>query len=107
MERGRSRPWAARTHVVEAPWGQPLREVGGKQEAGEEGKEDVVTVAGQGVSGAAASPAAHEDLHTHTEQKQTQNSQIIVSAIIRRRNKAAEQAQIGGLWCLNHIREQR
>lgn len=53
-----------RTKVVEAPWGQPLREVGGKQETGEEGKEEVVTVTGQGVARAAASPAAQKDLHT-------------------------------------------
>ena len=38
------------TKVIEAPWGQPLREVGGKQETGEEGEEEVVTVAGQTVA---------------------------------------------------------
>lgn len=47
--------------VVEAPWGQPLREVGSKQEAGEEGEQEVVTVTGQGVARAAASPAAQKD----------------------------------------------
>lgn len=52
------------TDVVEAAWGQPLREVGGKQEAGEEGEEEVVTVAGQGVGGVAAAAAAEEDLQT-------------------------------------------
>lgn len=52
------------TKIVEAPWGQPLREVGGKQEAGEESKEEVVTVTGQGVAVAAAAPAAQKDLET-------------------------------------------
>lgn len=51
------------TKVVEAPWGQPLREVGGKQETGEEGEEEVVTVTGQTVARATASPAAEKDLH--------------------------------------------
>lgn len=51
------------TKVIEAPWGQPLREVGGKQETGEEGEEEVVTVAGQTVARATASPAAEKDLH--------------------------------------------
>lgn len=49
------------TNVVKAPWSQPLWEVGGKQEAGEEGEEEVVTVAGQAVARAAASPTAKED----------------------------------------------
>lgn len=52
------------TEVVEAPWGQPLREVGGKQETGEEGEEEVVTVTGQGVALAAAAAAAEKDLET-------------------------------------------
>lgn len=52
------------TNVVEAPWGQPLREVGGKQEAGEEGEDEVVTVTGQGVGGVAGAAAAKEDLQT-------------------------------------------
>lgn len=47
--------------VVKASRGQPLREVGGKQETCEEGKDEVVTVTGQGVARAAASPAAHDD----------------------------------------------
>lgn len=47
--------------VVEAAWGQPLREVGGKQETGEEGKEEVITVTVQGVAWAAVSPAAQKD----------------------------------------------
>lgn len=51
------------TKVVEAPWGQPLREVGGKQETGEEGEEEVVTVTGQTVARVTASPAAEKDLH--------------------------------------------
>lgn len=55
------------TEVVEAPWGQPLREVGGKQETGEEGEEEVVTVTGQGVALAAAAPAAEEDLDTEKQ----------------------------------------
>lgn len=46
---------------VEAPRGQPLREVGSKQKTGEEGKEKVVTVIGQSISWAAASTAAQED----------------------------------------------
>lgn len=58
------------TEVVEAPWGQPLREVGGKQEAGEEGKEEVVTVTGQGVAVAAAAPTAQKDLETQRENRQ-------------------------------------
>lgn len=58
------------TEVVEAPWGQPLREVGGKQEAGEEGKEEVVTVTGQGVTVAAAAPAAQKDLETEKNNRQ-------------------------------------
>lgn len=52
------------TDVVEAARGQPLREVGGKQEAGEAGEEEVVTVTGEGVTGAAAAAAAEEDLQT-------------------------------------------
>lgn len=55
------------TEVVETPWGQPLREVSRKQEAGEEGKEEVVTVTGQGVARAAAAPAAQEDLRTEKQ----------------------------------------
>lgn len=51
-----------RTDVVKAPWSQPLWEVGGKQEAGEEGEQEVVTVAGQAVARAAAPPTAQEDL---------------------------------------------
>lgn len=47
--------------VIEAPWSQPLREVRGKQETGEECEEEVVTVTGQGVARAAASPAAEND----------------------------------------------
>lgn len=46
--------------VVEAPGGQPLREMGGKQETGEEGEEEVVTVTGQGLAGAAVPPAAQQ-----------------------------------------------
>lgn len=57
------------TEVVEAPWGQPLREVGGKQETGEEGKEEVVTVTGHGVARAAASPAA--DKYLQSREKKT------------------------------------
>lgn len=38
--------------------------MGGKQEAGEEGEEEVVTVTGQGVAGVAAAAAAEEDLQT-------------------------------------------
>lgn len=53
-----------RTKVVEAPWGQPLREVGGKQETGEKGKEEVVTVTGQSFARAAASPTTQKNLHT-------------------------------------------
>lgn len=52
------------TNVVEAARGQPLREVGGKQETGEAGEEEVVTVTGEGVAGAAAAAAAEEDLQT-------------------------------------------
>ena len=51
------------TKVVEAPGGQPLREVGGKQETGEEGEDEVVTVTGQGLAREAVSPAAQKDLH--------------------------------------------
>lgn len=47
--------------VVEAARGQPLWEVGGKQEAGEAGEEEVVTVTAEGVTGAAATAAAEED----------------------------------------------
>lgn len=47
--------------VVETARSQPLREVGGKQETGEEGKEEVVTVIGQGVARVAVSPAAEKD----------------------------------------------
>lgn len=47
--------------VVEAPWGQPLREVGGKQETGEEGEEEVVTVTRQCLTWAAVSPTAQKD----------------------------------------------
>lgn len=47
--------------IVEAPRGQPLREVSCEEEAGEEGEKEVVTVIGQGVALAAASPAAEED----------------------------------------------
>lgn len=47
--------------VVEAPGGQPLREVGGKQETGEEGEDEVVTVTGQGLAREAVSPAAQKD----------------------------------------------
>lgn len=46
--------------VVEAPRGQPLREVGGEQETGEEGEEEVITVTGQGVTRAAVSPQAQK-----------------------------------------------
>lgn len=52
------------TEVVEASRGQPLREVGGKQETCEEGEEEVVTVTGQGLARAAASTAAQKDLQT-------------------------------------------
>lgn len=55
------------TKVVEAPRGQPLREVSGKQETGKEGKEEVVTVTRQGVARAAAAPAAQKDLHTEKQ----------------------------------------
>lgn len=55
-----------RTKVVEAPGGQALGEVGGEQEAGEEGEEEVVAVAGQGVGGAADAAAAQEDLQDMT-----------------------------------------
>lgn len=58
------------TEIVKAPWGQPLREVGGKQEAGEESKEEVVTVTGQGVAVAAAAPAAQKDLETEKNNRQ-------------------------------------
>lgn len=50
------------TKVVEAPGGQALREVGGKQETSEEGEEEVVTVAGQGITGAADTATAQENL---------------------------------------------
>lgn len=50
------------TEIVEAPGGQPLREVCGEQEAGEEGEEEVVAVVGQGFTQAAASPAGKKDL---------------------------------------------
>lgn len=58
------------TDVVEAARGQPLGEVGGKQEAGEEGEEQVVTVTGEGVTRAAALPEANqclriEELHRY------------------------------------------
>lgn len=56
-----------RTNIVESPWGQPLREVGGKQEAGEEGEEEVVEVTGQGITRAAASSATQKDLHTQRD----------------------------------------
>lgn len=56
-----------RTDVVKAAWRQPLREVGGEQEAGDEGEEEVVTVTGQCVALAAASPAAQEDLTNYTD----------------------------------------
>ena len=59
--------WRGRTEVVEAPRGQPLWEVWGKQEAGEEGEEEVVTVTGQGLTVTAAAPAAQQQLHTHTD----------------------------------------
>lgn len=49
------------SEVVEAPRGQPLREVGGKQKTGEEGEEKVVTVIRQGIRWAAASTAAQKD----------------------------------------------
>lgn len=41
--------------------------MGGKQETGEEGEEEVVTVTGQGVALAAAAPAAEEDLDTEKQ----------------------------------------
>lgn len=47
--------------VVEAPRGQPLREVGGKQKTSEEGEEEVVTVIGQGAGWTAASTAAQKN----------------------------------------------
>lgn len=47
--------------VVEAPWGQPLREVGGEQKTGEESEQKVVTVTGQGIGWAAVSTAAQKD----------------------------------------------
>lgn len=50
------------TKVVEAAGGQALREVRGKQEASEEGEEEVVAVAGQGVAGAADATAAQQNL---------------------------------------------
>lgn len=50
------------TKVVEAPGGQALREAGGKQETSEEGEEEVVTVAGQGIAGAADTATAQENL---------------------------------------------
>lgn len=50
------------TNVVEAPGGQALREVRGKQEAREEGEEEVVAVAGQGVAVAADAATAQENL---------------------------------------------
>lgn len=53
-----------RTEVVEAPWGQSLREVGGKQKTSEEGEEEVVTVIGQGAGWTAASTAVQKNLNT-------------------------------------------
>lgn len=50
------------TKVVETAGGQPLREVGSKQETSEEGEEEVVTVAGQGIAGAAQATAAQQNL---------------------------------------------
>lgn len=50
------------TKVVEASGGQALREVGGKQETSEEGEEEVITVAGQGIAGAADTAAAQQNL---------------------------------------------
>lgn len=61
------------TKVVEAPGGQPLREVGGKQETGEEGEDEVVTVTGQGLAREAVTPAAQKDLHA---EKHRFNSKI-------------------------------
>jgi len=45
--------------------------VGGEQEAGEEGEEEVVTVAGQGVARTAAAAAAEDDLRSRAGLKIT------------------------------------
>lgn len=58
-----------RTEVVEAPRGQSLREVGGKQKTSEEGEEEVVTVIGQGAGWTAASTAAQKNLNTGGKKK--------------------------------------
>lgn len=59
-------PSEERTDVVEAARGQPLREVSGKQETGEEGEEEVVAVIGEGDALTAASPKPQKDLKTET-----------------------------------------
>lgn len=48
------------TEVVESARGQPLWQVGRKKETGEEGKEEVVTVAGQGLGVTAPTSAAKQ-----------------------------------------------
>lgn len=52
----------ARTEVVKAPWGQPLREMRREQEAGEKCEEEVVTVTGQSLAVTAAPSTAQQDL---------------------------------------------
>lgn len=59
------------TKVVEASRGQPLGEMGRKQETGEEGEEEVV---GQiGLAGAAVSPAAQEQLRSEKKTQEVQS----------------------------------
>lgn len=85
------KPQQERTEVVEAAGGQALREVGGKQETSEEGEEEVVAVAGQGVAGAAGAAAAREDLPSTP----TTSRHVIISAFepsnVHRRPHPVEQ----------------
>lgn len=59
-------PWTWLTDVVESAGGQSLWEVRRKQETGEEGKKEVITVTGQGSAGTAVSSNTQEDLQQET-----------------------------------------
>ncbi len=58
------------TDVVEASRSQSLGEVRRKQEACEEGKEQMVRVAGQSFTGTTAPPTARQQLQTHVEREE-------------------------------------